>query len=74
MNITPKLHILTTHVEQWVDRFGRSLGKEGEQQGEAVHHIWKRQIESMGQPKQQESTASVNFTKKALNIFNANNM
>ena len=47
MNITPKLHILITHVEQWVDRFGRSLGKEGEQQGEAVHHIWKRQRESM---------------------------
>ena len=27
MSITPKLHILITHVEQRVDRFGRSLGR-----------------------------------------------
>ena len=39
MNITPKLHILFVHVEQWVDVFGWSLGREGEQPGEAVHHI-----------------------------------
>ena len=43
--ITPKFHILTVHVEQWVDRNGCSLGKEGESSGEALHHIWKRLIE-----------------------------
>ena len=74
MSVTPKLHILITHVEQWVDRFGRSLGKEGEQQGEAVHHIWKRLLESLGQPKDQESDASIKFIMKALLIFNANSV
>ena len=33
MSINPKLHILITDVEQWVDRFRRSLWREGEQQG-----------------------------------------
>ena len=74
MSVTPKLHIMITHVEQWVDRFGRSLGKEGEQQGEAVHHIWKRLLESLGQPKDQESDASIKFIMKALLIFNANSV
>ena len=74
MSVTPKLNILITHVEQWVDRFGRSLGKEGEQQGEAVHHIWKRLLESLGQPKDQESRAFIKFIMKALLIFNANSV
>ena len=74
MSITPKLHILITHVLQWVDRFGRSLGKEGEQQGEAVHHIWKRLLESQGQPKVKESPAYVQFILKCLLMFNANNV
>ena len=26
MSVTPKLHITTIPLEQWVDRFGRSLG------------------------------------------------
>ena len=26
MPITPKLHVLVVHVEQWIDRNGRSLG------------------------------------------------
>ena len=57
MPVTPKLHILTKHVEQWVDMFGRSLGREGEQSGEAVHHIWKRLLESLGEPKKKEGPA-----------------
>ena len=73
MPITPKLHILTVHVEQWVDIYGRSLGREGEQAGEAVHHIWKRLLESLGEPKKKESPAWVSFILKALLMFNANN-
>ena len=57
-----------------MDRFGRSLGKEGEQQGEAVHHIWKRLLESQGQPKVKESPAYVQFILKCLLMFNANNV
>ena len=30
MHLTPKLHVLVVHVEQWVDTKGRLLGKEGE--------------------------------------------
>ena len=74
MNITPKMHVLITHMEQWVDRFGQSLGKEGEQQGEAVHHIWKRLLELQGQPKVEESFAFREFIMKALLMFNANNV
>ena len=54
--------------------FGRSLGREGEQPGEAVHHIWKRLLESQGQPKVKESQAFVNFIMRALLMFNANNV
>ena len=58
--ITPKFHILTVHVEQWVDRNGCSLGKEGKSSGEALHHIWRRWIEEKGIVK---NTASDTFEK-----------
>ena len=73
MSVTPKLHILITHVEQWIDLFGRPLGKEGEQPGEAVHHIWRRLLETLGEPKVKESPAFVKLVYKALLIFNTNN-
>ena len=31
MSLTTKLHVLSFHVEEWIDRHGRSMGKEGEQ-------------------------------------------
>ena len=74
MSITPKLHVLMMHVEQWVDIFGRPLGMEGEQAGEAVHHIWKRLLGNLGLPKVKESTAFVEVVFKALLMFNANNV
>ena len=74
MNITPKLHIVITHLEQWVDRFGRSLGREGEQQGESLHHIWKRLLESQGEPKVKGSPAHVLFILRCVLMFNANNV
>ena len=74
MSITPKLHVLIVHVEQWVDIFGRPLGMEGEQAGEAVHHIWKRLLGNLGLPKVKESTAFVEVVFKALLMFNANNV
>ena len=57
-----------------MDVFGQFLGREGEQQGEAVHHIWKRLLESQGQPKVKESQAFVNFIMRSLLMFNANNV
>ena len=74
MSVTPKLHVLMIHVEQWVDIFGRPLGMEGEQSGEAVHHIWKRLLGNLGLPKVKESSAFVDLVHKALSMYNANNV
>ena len=57
-----------------MDVFGQSLGREGKQPGEAVHHIWKRLLESEEQPKVKESLTFVNFIMRALLMFNANNV
>ena len=74
MSITPKLHIMIVHIEQWIDSFGRPLGMEGEQGGEAVHHLWRRLLETLGEPKSKESPAYVIFVMKALLIFNSNSV
>ena len=74
MSITPKLHILITHVEQWVDIFQRTLGREGEQQGEAVHHLWRRLLESQGEPKVKEGPAFTKFILRSILMFNANSI
>ena len=73
MSITPKLHILTTHVEQWVDFFGRALGREGEQAGEAIHHVWKNLLGTLGEPKEKEGSEFVKLVMKAILILNARN-
>ena len=73
MSVTPKLHILTTHVEQWIDIFGRPLGREGEQAGESIHHVWKKLLSSMGEPKEKESPEFVKLVMKSLLILNARN-
>ena len=74
MPITPKLHILTTHIEQWVDLFGRSLGKEGEQPGESLHHLWRKLLENLGEPKKKNSKSFKSAILKSLLMFNANNI
>ena len=74
MPITPKIHILITHVEQWVDIFGRSLGKEGEQGGEAIHHIWKQLLDSIGEPKETESEPYKKVIMKTLLMINSNHV
>ena len=38
--LTPKLHIISTHVVQWVRQTGKGLAKANEAAGEAAHHIW----------------------------------
>ena len=55
MLITPKLHVLIVHIEQWVD----VLGQEGEQGGEAVHHVWLRLLETLGVPKEKRSLSNL---------------
>jgi hypothetical protein len=72
--LTPKLHILTVHIEQWVALHHRSLGREGEQGGEAIHHIWLRLLETLGEPKKKEGLFYVQFILKAFLQFNSNNI
>ena len=74
MPLTPKLHVLTVHVEQWIDRNGRAMGKEGESSGEALHHIWKRMEESQGEIKDKDSKAYKNSVLNLLLRFNVNNL
>ena len=39
MSLSPKLHVLTVHVKQWIDWNGLAMDKEGKSSGEALHHI-----------------------------------
>ena len=39
MSLSPKLHVLTVHVKQWIDRNSLAMDKEGKSSGEALHHI-----------------------------------
>ena len=74
MPVTTKIIVLITHVKQWVDILGRSLGKEGEQGGEAIHHIWKQQLESIGEPKEKESEPYKRVVMKTLLMINNNHV
>ena len=38
--ITPKLHIISEHIIQWVEMTGDSLAKSNEAAVEAAHHVW----------------------------------
>ena len=73
MPITPKFHVLIVHVEQWIDRNGRSLGQEEESSGEALHHTWKGMLESQGEPKEKEGEADRNIIMITLLMFNSCN-
>lgn len=74
MPITPKFHVLTVHIEQWIDRHGRAMGKESESSGEALHHLWKRMLDGKGEVKIKESEAYVVSTLQSLLKFNADNV
>ena len=74
MPVTPKLHIITIHIEQWVDRFWRSPGRESEQPGESLHHLWKRVLEGQGEVRDKESNSFVQQTLKCLLKFNSDNV
>ena len=73
MPITPKFHVLVVHVEQWIGRNTRSLGKEGECSGKAMHHTWKRMLEGQGEVKDKEGGWDVKVTMATLLRFNATN-
>ena len=38
--ITPKLHVISIHLKQWIRRTGVGLAKANEAAGEAAHHTW----------------------------------
>ena len=73
MPLTPKLHVLVVHVEQWIDRNSRSLGKEGESSGESLHHAWRLMLEGQGEVKVKESNYDMKVIMSTLLRFNATN-
>ena len=72
--ITPKFHILLHHVGQWVERNGRSLGKEAEHGGESLHHHWKRFLQGQGEVKDKSSKAHETHILRCLSKFNSDNI
>ena len=72
--ITPKFHIILEHVPQWVERNGRSLGKEAEHAGESLHHHWKRLLEGQGEVTNKNSKAHENHILHCVAKFNSDNI
>ena len=35
--VTPKLHVMAVHVQEWVETHGRAMGEDSEQSVEASH-------------------------------------
>ena len=70
--ITPKLHVLTVHVEQWLERHQQGLGLLCEQALEAAHHIFKRLWENF-KVTDEESKFFLEAGLRALLKFNADN-
>ena len=45
--ITPKLHILEDHIEEWIKRWGFGMARHGEQGGESAHREFNRLTSNM---------------------------
>ena len=75
VNVLPfKQHWLTVHVEQWVDRHSRAMGRESESHVEAFHHLWKREVEGKGEVKDKQSQAYEDSTLQTLLKLAADNV
>ena len=46
LSITPKIHMVIHHVEDWVTRHGQPLGQVSEQAGESVHSAFRKHMEN----------------------------
>ena len=71
--ITPKLHVLTVHVEQWVEHNQEPLGILSEQALEASHHTLKRVWENY-LVKDENNPVFLSQGLKAILKFNADNI
>ena len=70
--ITPKLHVMATHIEEWVETHGRSMGDDSKQALEASHGRFSKVWESY----QVRDEDSDSFLKNGLAAglqFNADN-
>ena len=72
--ITPKFHIILHHVGQWVERNGRSLGKEAEHAGESLHHHWRRLLETQGEVHDKASKSFETQVLRCLAKLNSENV
>ena len=55
-SVTPKQHILESHVSVWMQTWGFGMGFHGEQGGEQIHAIRKRMKQSLGHQKSCKET------------------
>ena len=70
--ITPKLHVMSEHVVEWVRRHGRALGEDSEQAVEAAHAIFAALWVSFCVKDDESAVYLVNGLKAILK-FNADN-
>ena len=73
VSMTNKLHIISTHVEDFCDQVGRGLGEYSEQETENAHSafemIWDRyRVRDLN-----SKVYHVNYFKAVMN-FNSNNV
>ena len=70
--ITPKLHVMAVHVEEWLETHRRAMGEDSEQSVEASHGRFRQLWESYSV----KDEASSAFMKNELAVglqFNADN-
>ena len=70
--ITPKLHIMSVHVEEWVDTHRRAMGEDSEQALEASHGRFEKLWASY-QVRDEDSDAFLQNGLAAGLQFNADN-
>ena len=74
MPLTPKFHVITVHIKQWVEMSLRSLGMESEQSGESLHHVWRILLESRGEVKDKGSEAHMEQVLRCLIKLNSDHV
>ena len=70
--ITPKLHVMATHIEEWLESHGRSMGDDSEQALESSHGRFSKVWESY-QVRDENSEAFLKNGLAAGLHFNADN-
>lgn len=69
IDCTPKLHILFSHVPEFIQKFNRALGIYSEQSLESLHHEYKQHADNY-----KASKTNPDCLVRCVSSFNANNI